>query len=124
VIFYYEDKEPSGIGLPHSHLEYQHKGFAIRKSPGFQLYSIVVPPGKRLVRELNGDFTQQLIIQEKIDNFLAGHTFEEAFSDVEAAPKRGRPTNEELLKRAQQKELDSQKIKTWEDTAYDKDRTG
>jgi hypothetical protein len=91
---YYYDERPIWEREAPSQLEFDHRGFKVRKSVGFQLYSIVPPGGKVMVRELEGDFSHVRILEEKIDTFLKNHEgkVEAAFIDPEPPkPKRGRP---------------------------------
>ena len=78
---------------PLHQLEYQYKGFTVRKSKGFQLYYIVPPTGKILHRELEGEYTRRATLEISIDGFLKRHgSIDEAYIDPEPpAPKRGRP---------------------------------
>ena len=70
-----------------------YRDFKIRKTPGYPLYSIVPPEGKVMHRELEGEFSHQRMLEQKIDVFLGAHeTRDDAFIDAEPPkPKRGRP---------------------------------
>jgi hypothetical protein len=107
MIFYYQDKD-TPIGQPSDQLQLEYRGFKITKRPGYELYSIVAPSGKLMHKQLEGDFSNQRILRDQIDGFLANHeTIEDAFILPEPPkPKRGRPPTgnqqEELKEETQQ----------------------
>jgi hypothetical protein len=90
MITYYERP---GWEEPKNQLEFDYRGFTVRKTLGYQLYSIIPPAGKVMHKELEGEFSHMRILEEKVDLFLAKHeTPEAAFVDAEPPkPKRGRP---------------------------------
>jgi hypothetical protein len=96
MIFYYNDTPT--IQKPVAQLEIEYRNFKVRKTPEYELYSIVPPQGKIMTKELEGDFSQLRLLEAQIDSFLANHqNIADAFIDAEPAkPKRGRPPKKNL----------------------------
>jgi hypothetical protein len=92
MIFYYDDR-PKQQEMLHNELEFSYRDFKISKRPAYQLYFIVPPKGKVIHKELEGDFSNQRILEQRIDVFLANHpSIDDAYVDAEPPkPKKGRP---------------------------------
>jgi hypothetical protein len=73
-------------------LKATYKGINWERGQEYLLYSIVVPEGYDIVKQLSGQFTKLETLQNAVDKFIETNgSVEAAFIELNAPPKRGRP---------------------------------